>query len=140
MVILINGLEDLPRAAREFVELIDGRNVYAFYGQMGAGKTTFIKAICNELGVKDNVVSPTYALINEYGTRKGQIIYHFDFYRIEKLEEVYDLGYEDYFYGGRLCLIEWPEKVEVLLPEDSVSVRISVQPDGSRVISIDENN
>ena len=103
---------------------------------MGAGKTTFIKALCEELGVEDPVTSPTFALVNEYrSATTAELIYHFDFYRIKKLEEVYDLGYEDYFYSGALCLIEWPELVENLLPGDAVRVRIDEEPDGSRVLT-----
>jgi tRNA threonylcarbamoyladenosine biosynthesis protein TsaE len=101
---------------------------------MGAGKTTFIKAVCEELGVDDVITSPTFAIINEYEGRDGSI-FHFDFYRIKKLEEVYDMGYEDYFYSGALCFIEWPELIEEVLPEDAVRVSIAEQPDGSRLIS-----
>ena len=107
---------------------------------MGAGKTTFVKAICEELGVEDVITSPTFAIINEYTIdhsplNNGQSIYHFDFYRIKKLEEVYDMGYEDYFYSGALCFIEWPELIEEILPDDAVRVNINEQEDGSRVVS-----
>ena len=106
--------------------------VFAFYGKMGAGKTTFVKAVCEELGVKDVITSPTFAIINEY--EGDETIYHFDFYRIKKLEEVYDMGYEDYFYSGALCFIEWPELIEEILPDDAVRVSITEQADGSRLV------
>ena len=108
--------------------------VFAFYGKMGAGKTTFIKAICEELGVSDVITSPTFALVNEYTAGNGAAIYHFDFYRIKKLEEVYDMGYEDYFYGGNLCFLEWPELIEEILPEDATKVTITEEADGSRKV------
>lgn len=135
MKITINGIENIRGAAREFVANIGGNTVFAFYGKMGAGKTTFIKAVCEELGVEDVITSPTFAIVNEYHcTGSGQIVYHFDFYRIKKLEEVYDMGYEDYFYSGCLCLMEWPELIEELLPEDAVKVTIAEQEDGSRIV------
>ena len=109
--------------------------VFAFYGKMGAGKTTFIQSICNSLGSDDNVTSPTFALINEYNTADLSSIFHFDFYRIENMEEAYDLGYEDYFYSSSYCFIEWPEMIEPLLPENIVKVKIEVLEDESRVIS-----
>ena len=128
--------EALPEAARTFVRAIDQATVFAFYGKMGAGKTTFIKALCEELGVTDVVNSPTFSIVNEYRSdTTGELIYHFDFYRIQRLEEVYDMGYEDYFYSGALCFIEWPELVEELLPGDAVKVQIEEQPDGSRTIT-----
>ena len=134
MEIKIQDLEHIREAAREFVENIGDRTVFAFYGHMGAGKTTFIKAICEELGVEDVITSPTFAIVNEYTAQEGPI-YHFDFYRIKKLEEVYDMGFEDYFYSGSLCLIEWPELIEEVLPDDAVKVTITEQPDGSRTVS-----
>ena len=128
--------EALPEAARTFVRAIDQATVFAFYGKMGAGKTTFIKAVCEALGVTDVVNSPTFSIVNEYRSdTTGELIYHFDFYRIQRLEEVYDMGYEDYFYSGALCFIEWPELVEELLPGDAVKVTIEEQPDGSRIIA-----
>ena len=130
-------IENIREAARKFVEEMGERKVFAFYGKMGAGKTTFIKALCEELGVEDVITSPTFAIINEYGTPDGQSIYHFDFYRIKKIEEVYDMGYEDYFYSGALCLIEWPELIEDLLPEDAVRVTINVLSDGKRELNIE---
>ena len=148
----------LREAARQFITangLMENKGlVIAFYGKMGAGKTTFIKALCEELGVEDVITSPTFAIVNEYslspnpspvgrGVQKASptggglegALYHFDFYRIKKLEEVYDMGYEDYFYSGNLCLIEWPELIEDLLPEDALRVTIEEQPDGSRIIA-----
>ena len=133
--IKIKDIDHIREAAREFIEHIGDRRVFAFYGKMGAGKTTFVKAICEELGVDDVITSPTFAIINEYSIDKVQSIYHFDFYRIKKLEEVYDMGYEDYFYSGALCFIEWPELIEDILPDDAVRVSIAEQEDGSRVVS-----
>ena len=132
MTIQITDINSIGEAAREFVGQIGDRRVFAFYGQMGAGKTTFIKAVCEELGVSDVITSPTFAIVNEYTASVP--VYHFDFYRIKKLEEVYDMGYEDYFYSGALCFIEWPELIEELLPEDAVRVTISEERDGTRSI------
>ena len=176
MEIRIQQLDNIGEAARQFVQAIGQHRVFAFYGKMGAGKTTFIKAICEELGVQDVITSPTFAIVNEYtiephnpplgqrtlagqepsslrsaaldqrslateGTQEGHLqgknaqrVYHFDFYRIKKLEEVYDMGYEDYFYSGDLCFIEWPELIEELLPDDAVSVTIEEQADGTRSV------
>ena len=126
MQITVQSENELAQAARTFVQAMDQATVFAFYGKMGAGKTTFIKALCEELGVSDVVNSPTFSIVNEYRSdTTGELVYHFDFYRIEKLDEVYDMGYEDYFYSGALCFIEWPELVEELLPEDAVKVEIS---------------
>ena len=157
MEIKIQDIEHIREAAQKFINQIGDRRVFAFYGKMGAGKTTFVKAICEELGVEDVITSPTFAIINEYqvlGDRclvmdNGQTIntqhpthitqiFHFDFYRIKKLEEVYDMGYEDYFYSGALCFIEWPELIEDVLPEDAVRVNIEEQPDGSRLVIFNE--
>ncbi len=135
MEIKINDLEHIREAARQFIEAMGDQHVFAFYGHMGAGKTTFIKAICEELGVDDVVTSPTFAIVNEYTAADGIPIYHFDFYRIKKLEEVYDMGYEDYFYGDGLCFIEWPEMMEELLPEGATKVQIAENPDGTRTVS-----
>jgi len=141
MEIIIKDIDHISAAAREFVSQIGPRRVFAFYGQMGAGKTTFIKAICEELGVEDVITSPTFAIVNEYQVActthhpSPQVIFHFDFYRIKKLEEVYDMGYEEYFYSGALCFIEWPELIEAVLPDDAVRVTIEEQPDGSRLIT-----
>lgn len=133
MRIEIKNQDTIREAARQFVEQMGDSHVFAFYGKMGAGKTTFIKAICEELGVEDVITSPTFAIINEYESPEATI-YHFDFYRIKKLEEVYDMGYEDYFYSGGLCFIEWPELIEELLPEDAVRITIEEQADGSRIV------
>ena len=133
MEIRIQDLEHINEAAKQFVAQIGDHKVFAFYGSMGAGKTTFIKAVCEELGVEDVITSPTFAIINEYTGQEGTI-YHFDFYRIKKLEEVYDMGYEDYFYSGALCFIEWPELIEEVLPEDAVKVSIKEKEDGTRAI------
>lgn len=137
MEIAINTLEHLSDAAKIFAERIEQGRVYAFYGKMGAGKTTFIKAVCEALGVTDVVNSPTFAIVNEYDCEQFPI-YHFDFYRIKSVEEVYDLGYEDYFYGNGICLIEWPELVESLLPEDAIHVNITVNDDDSRLLTISD--
>lgn len=133
MKITIKSLDTIRDAAREFIKNMGSGNVFAFYGKMGAGKTTFIKAICEELGVEDVITSPTFAIVNEYRSAKsGELIYHFDFYRIKKLEEVYDMGFEDYFYSGALCFLEWPELIEEILPGDAVKVTITQNEDGSR--------
>lgn len=133
MEIKIQDLEHISEAAKQFVDQIGNHKVFAFYGSMGAGKTTFIKAVCEELGVEDVITSPTFAIVNEYTGKEGTI-YHFDFYRIKKLEEVYDMGYEDYFYSGALCFIEWPELIEEVLPNDAVKVSITEKEDGARAI------
>ena len=135
MEITIKSLDTIHEAAKEFVKEMGEGKVFAFYGKMGAGKTTFIKALCEVLGVEDVITSPTFAIINEYTDGKGDPIYHFDFYRIKKLEEVYDMGYEDYFYSGNLCLLEWPELIEDILPENVIKVTIKEQPDGTRKLS-----
>ena len=125
MEIKIQSLESIHEAAREFIAAMGDNTVFALYGKMGAGKTTFVKALCEELGVTDVITSPTFAIVNEYRSDEtGELIYHFDFYRIKKLSEVYDMGYEDYFYSGALCFIEWPELVEELLPGNAVKVTI----------------
>ncbi len=113
-------------------------NCLAFYGEMGAGKTTLIKEICNVLGISDSTSSPTFSLINEYLSEDGTPVYHFDFYRINKIEEAYDLGYEDYFYSEHLCMIEWPEKIENLLPEKHIKIQIEILANKERKILIDK--
>lgn len=130
----ILDVSELGDAAKELIQRFPGERIFAFYGKMGAGKTTFIQAICRQLGSSDNVISPTFALINEYKTDSGHSIFHFDFYRINYLEEAFDLGYEDYFFSGEYCLIEWPEKIESLLPEHYVEVRLDVEENGGRKI------
>jgi tRNA threonylcarbamoyladenosine biosynthesis protein TsaE len=136
--IIISSPEKISHSAREFIDLMKDNKIFAFYGEMGAGKTTFIKAVCRELGVGDTVSSPSFALVYEYRTADDEKIYHFDLYRIKDPSELFDLGYEDYFYSGYKCFIEWPEKAEHLLPEDCMRVNISVSPDGSRIIKIKE--
>jgi len=134
MKLEIKDLKDIRSAAREFLPEMGDDKVFAFYGSMGAGKTTFIKALCEEMGVTETVTSPTFAIINEYRDKAGRTIYHFDFYRIHKLEEVFDFGYEDYFYSGNLCFIEWPELVESVLPENTVKITIREEKNGSRIV------
>lgn len=143
MEIKIQNIDTIRESAREFIQNIGEQKVFAFYGKMGAGKTTFVKAICEELGVQDVITSPTFAIVNEYEVNLNsqtsnlnvQSIFHFDFYRIKRLEEVYDMGYEDYFYSGALCFIEWPELIEDLLPEDAVKVTITENADGTRTVT-----
>ncbi len=132
--------EALPQAAREFAALMGDNTVFAFYGDMGGGKTTFINELCRTLGVdSDDTASPTFALVNEYRSdTTAELIYHFDFYRIEDLDEAIELGIEDYFDSGALCLIEWPEKIAAALPSDTVTVRIRVNDDDSRTLEISE--
>lgn len=138
MEIKINSLDTIREAAKQFIAAMEDNTVFAFYGKMGAGKTTFIKAICEELGVTDVINSPTFAIVNEYRSDEtGELIYHFDFYRIKKLDEVYDMGYEDYFYSGALCFIEWPELVEEVLPGDAVKVIIEEVEDGTREVRLE---
>lgn len=133
--IQILSLDKIADAAREFVEQIGDKRVFAFYGGMGAGKTTFIKAVCEQLGVKDAVTSPTFAIVNEYASDFGPV-YHFDFYRIKNLGEVMDLGFEDYAYSGNFCLMEWPELIEDLLPDNTVNVHIAETSNGMRTVTI----
>ncbi len=160
MEISINDISDIREAARQFLTFIQEKSqqrqcgiphVFAFYGKMGAGKTTFIKALCEELGVDDTVTSPTFAIVNEYEVDeharltddeyariRPSRICHFDFYRIKRLEEVYDMGYEEYFYSDALCLVEWPELIEDLLPQDAVRVTIAVDEHGMRTVSVED--
>ena len=158
MEIRIQNLDTIREAAHEFIQQMGESRVFAFYGKMGSGKTTFIKAVCEELGVKDVITSPTFAIVNEYSLppapshwrgcsdasevspSRGRLegaLYHFDFYRIKKLEEVYDMGYEEYFYSGNYCFIEWPELIEPLLPDDAVRVTITEEADGSRLLRVE---
>ena len=136
MNIKIESLEKIDEASIEFIKAMGDNTVFAFHGNMGAGKTTFIKAICENLGVDDVINSPTFAIVNEYRSESGELIYHFDFYRINKEEEAFDFGYEDYFYSGSLCFIEWPERVKSLLPHDVVNVTIEELEDGSRNVQV----
>lgn len=133
--IQIPSLDKIADAAREFVEQIGDKRVFAFYGGMGAGKTTFIKAVCEQLGVKDAVTSPTFAIVNEYASDLGPV-YHFDFYRIKNQTEVMDLGFDDYAYSGNFCLMEWPELIEDLLPDNTVNVHIAETSNGMRTVTI----
>ncbi|MBR0503723.1 MAG: tRNA (adenosine(37)-N6)-threonylcarbamoyltransferase complex ATPase subunit type 1 TsaE [Paludibacteraceae bacterium] len=133
----IENLDSIHQTAKEFIAAMGDNKVFLFYGTMGAGKTTFIRAICEELGVKESINSPTFAIINEYKSGNGDPIFHFDFYRINKEEEAFDFGYEDYFYSGNLCFVEWPEKIINLLPDDAVKVSIQELPDGSREVVIE---
>ncbi|MDH6354823.1 tRNA threonylcarbamoyladenosine biosynthesis protein TsaE [Dysgonomonas sp. PH5-45] len=136
MELTIKSLDTIRETASEFIKTMGDNTAFAFRGSMGAGKTTFIKALCEELGVEDVINSPTFAIVNEYRSGTGELIYHFDFYRIDRIEEAYDFGYEDYFYSGSLCFVEWPEKVEALLPHDVINVTIEEQPDATRKITI----
>ena len=132
----IHGVEALAEVSDYLMSLREEADVIAFYGSMGAGKTTLIKDLCHRMGVTDEVNSPTFAIVNEYVTVEGEPVYHFDFYRIKKLEEAYDIGYENYFYSGFLCLIEWPELIEPLLPERYLRVEILPgEDDASRVVT-----
>ena len=134
MEIKIQSLDQIHEAARQFIAEMGDNTVFALYGKMGAGK----KAVCEELGVSDVITSPTFAIVNEYRSdTAGELIYHFDFYRIKKLEEVYDMGYEDYFYSGALCFIEWPELVEELLPGNTIKVTIEEVENGEREVTLE---
>ncbi|MFH1160002.1 MAG: tRNA (adenosine(37)-N6)-threonylcarbamoyltransferase complex ATPase subunit type 1 TsaE [bacterium] len=128
----INSEAELPGLARELLAAYPGHRIFAFYGAMGAGKTTFIKAICRALGVEDEALSPTFAIINEYHTTDDTPVYHFDFYRVKNVGEIYDIGYEEYLSSGRYCLIEWPEQMQELLPPEAV--KVSISGDGERTI------
>jgi tRNA threonylcarbamoyladenosine biosynthesis protein TsaE len=132
----INSLEEIQKTARSFLGCFEGNKIFAFYGPLGSGKTTFIKALCRELKAEDNVSSPSFSIINEYISEENGEIYHFDFYRLEKQEEAYDLGYEEYFYTGNLCFIEWPEIVEDILPENTIHVRIKTDPAPARLLEV----
>ena len=136
--IQVENLEALPQAAHKFVELMDDFTVFAFYGQMGAGKTTFINALSRQLGVEEDMAnSPSFSIVNEYRSdTTAELIYHFDLYRLESLDEAMDIGVEDYFDSGALCLLEWPERIEEMLPDDTVKVEIRVNDDDSRTIHV----
>lgn len=137
MTIEIPSLDKINTAAAEFLKKTSEITTFAFYGNMGAGKTTFIKAICEQMGITDVINSPTFSIVNEYTLPDGGSVYHFDFYRINKVEEVYDMGYEEYFYSGNKCFMEWPEKIEALLPDDCLKVNIEVLNDGRRMVKAD---
>ncbi len=134
--LVMNSLQDVPLVANRLLPLMEQYPVVAFYGELGAGKTTLIAEICHQLGVPGAVTSPSFAIVNEYLSQSGRIIYHFDFYRIKDITEAYDIGYEEYFFSGNICLIEWPERIEQLLPDKFVQVFIQVHPDGSRSLTI----
>ena len=136
MKIKIDSLDTIHEAAKEFLQNMGDGKVFAFYGKMGAGKTTFVKAICEELGVEDVITSPTFALVNEYTAGNGDPIYHFDFYRLEDEREAEDIGVDDYFESGAVCLIEWPERIDNLLPDHTVRVDIVANDDNSRTITL----
>lgn len=134
MEILVGSLNELDEAARLIIENHKSSRIFAFFGEMGAGKTTLIKAICKYLKVKQTVNSPTFSIVNEYDTEQGKRIFHFDFYRIKKIEEVYDIGYEEYFYSDNYCFIEWPEKIESLLPEEHIAVKIVLEGNNRKIL------
>ncbi len=134
MHFLIENTSLLPKAAAWLLENHPNERIFAFYGPMGVGKTTFIKAICDLLKTQQTVNSPTFAIVNTYTTTKHGNIYHFDFYRVEKIEEIFDIGYETYFFSNNYCFIEWPEKAEILLPKEHLKVFIEENMDGSRTI------
>jgi tRNA threonylcarbamoyladenosine biosynthesis protein TsaE len=136
MYLNIKSLDNIGETAKEFLKVTESKKVFAFYGPMGAGKTTFIKAICETLGIEDVINSPTFAIINEYSLPDGNSAYHFDFYRINKLQEVINLGFDDYINSGCYCFMEWPEKIEDLLTDDVTKVRIEVLDDETRRIEI----
>lgn len=135
----IPSIESLPQAAKEFAALMGNETVYAFNGEMGAGKTTFIRELCRVLGVDDDLAnSPSFSIINEYRSdTTAELIYHFDLYRLESLDDALEIGVEDYFDSGALCLLEWPERISPLLPDDTVAVNITVNPDQSRTLTVD---
>lgn len=135
--ITIHSTDELPMVAEQVIDALDGRSVVALFGPMGAGKTTLVSAIMEHLGSADTVTSPTFALVNQYYTADNQPVYHFDFYRINSLAEAFDMGYEEYFYSGDLCLVEWPEKIEGLLPDDVMVVRIEPLDETSRHFTIE---
>ena len=137
MTLHIDSLNELPEVADAVIEALDGRSVVVFRGEMGAGKTTLIREILARLGSEDTVTSPTFAIVNQYTTADCRPVYHFDFYRIDRIEEAYDFGYEEYFYSGDLCLVEWPEKIEELLPDDVMTVRITADTEEERTFRID---
>ena len=136
----INSLEEYPQAAKWFTGFLQQGHIFAFYGKMGSGKTTFIKSLCEELGVEDTINSPTFAIVNEYEDRDANTIFHFDFYRIKSLAEVYNMGYEEYFYSNAYCFLEWPELIEELLPEEHIRVDITEGDNGARTIAVTVND
>jgi tRNA threonylcarbamoyladenosine biosynthesis protein TsaE len=137
MKIIIKDKKHLHKAAIKFLDHTDGKKIFAFYGSMGAGKTTFIKAICGALGAVDIVTSPTFTLVNEYKTTMGDSLFHIDFYRVKKTEEVFDFGFEEYLGSGSYCFIEWPEIVRNILPSETVDVRITLENNEQRLVTIE---
>jgi tRNA threonylcarbamoyladenosine biosynthesis protein TsaE len=135
--IKIDNIKEIDFAAAELLKKFESQRVFAFFGEMGAGKTTFIQALCRKLDVIDVVNSPTFTIVNEYHAENSIAIYHFDFFRIKKIEEVFDFGYEDYFYSGNYCFIEWPELIVNILPDNAVLVKITIEQGGTRVLEID---
>lgn len=133
----IDGLDGYAQAAAAFIAAMGNKRIFAFYGSMGAGKTTFIKAVCEAMGVEDAINSPTFAIVNEYEDAQCETIYHFDFYRIKNIAEVYNMGYEEYLYSNAYCFIEWPELIEELLPEETVKVTIEESADGRRIVTME---
>ena len=133
----IDNIKDIDFAAAELLKEFEGQRVFAFFGEMGAGKTTFIQALCRKLDVIDVVNSPTFTIVNEYHAENSIAIYHFDFFRIKKIEEVFDFGYEDYFYSGNYCFIEWPELIVNILPDNAVLVKITIDQRGTRILEIE---
>jgi len=137
MTVPISDLNALPGLARKLLSIAGDERIFLFYGDMGSGKTTFIKAICKELGTEDVVSSPTFSIVNEYATSEGPV-FHFDFYRLKSETEALDLGYEDYIYSGNYCFIEWPEKIKNLLPERACKIEIKVKDDGERDLILEK--
>jgi len=135
--IILESIKNIDFAAAELLKEFEGQRVFAFFGEMGAGKTTFIQALCRELDVIEVVNSPTFTIVNEYHTENGSSIYHFDFFRIKKIEEVFDFGYEDYFYSGNYCFNEWPELITDILPDNAVLVKITIDQGGTRILEIE---
>jgi len=135
---LISSIDKIDQVAAEFVRTYNKPAVFCFYGSMGAGKTTFIQALCRKLDVVDVVNSPSFAIVNEYDTITGDSVYHFDFYRLKEEDEAFDLGYEDYFFSDSYCFVEWPEKIASLLPQKRYDVKVTVLPDDTREIEVVE--
>jgi tRNA threonylcarbamoyladenosine biosynthesis protein TsaE len=140
LILKSTGLDDLKALSRQVIEFGKEYKIWLLMGRMGAGKTTFSKALCAELGVIDMVQSPTFSLVNEYETERGETIYHFDFYRVTQAEEALNIGVEEYFYSGNLCLIEWPENISELIPDEYLKIEIEVQGDESRIIKLTKHD
>jgi len=138
MILQVNSTDELPMAARQILDKTKGEKIFVFKGEMGSGKTTMIKNFCTQLGVVSPMSSPTFSLINEYETKGGEVIYHFDFYRLEDEQEAFDYGYEDYFFSGNYCFIEWPEKIPSLLPSQFALIQIEIKEE-LRVITVTSN-